>query len=394
MIPMLLTTFALLPAPFDTFTVHPVLGMGDFTSPAEALASPLVLDGDVIEVMPGTYFGTLVVDKAVELAAVSGPTATVLDGDGAGPVVKVTAGATIRGFTITGAAGFVSHGGVRVETASPVHIVRNVIAENHPTGDVGIPCGGVSIAGGASVVLEGNDIHSNSSFSTGGVFASGTSSVDLIDNRIRGNGGGPTITGGILFGASGRLVNNQITGNYGSGIGGLYIAGGMGPSAVGAVIEIVNCTIYGNKGFAPVGSVGGVLFDDGGGVTIRNTLIHSNLGSTGFDTFVTPDFAPPPAAGFVDLDYSHVKITSLPFGPHMVPAPLDAKLTAPVIAMAGPILAGNFRPLKTSPELDAGDAAAFPGDLLPLDLDGKIRVAGAEIDVGAFELTRFRSRQP
>jgi hypothetical protein len=279
----------------------------------------------------------------------------------------------------------VPYGGVKIDTTSPVFIERNVITENHPTGDMGIPCGGVTIAPGAAVVLEGNDIRSNSSFSIGAVLAFGGSSVDLIGNRIRGNGGGPTITGGILFGASGRLVNNQITGNYGSGVGGLYIAGGMGPPPFGASVEIVNCTIYGNQGSAPMGSVGGVLFDDGGAVTIRNTLIHSNLGTVGLDTFVTPDFSTPPAAGFVDLDYSHVKSSSLPPGPHMVPAPLDAGLVAPTIALAGPVLIGNFRPLATSPELDVGTGASFPLDLASRDLDGKARMNGSEIDIGCYE---------
>jgi hypothetical protein len=243
------------------------------------------------------------------------------------------------------------------------------------------------------VVLERNDIHSNTSFSVGAVLAFGTASVDLIANRIRGNGGGPTITGGILFGASGRIVNNQITGNYGSGIGGLYIAGGMGPPPFGASVAVVNCTVYGNKGFAPVGSVGGVLFDDGGAVTIRNTLIHSNLGSTGSDTFATPDFATPPSAGFVDLDYSHVGVTSLPSGPHMVPSPLDPKLAAPTIAFGGPVLAGDFRPLKSSPEIDAGAGAAFPIDLARSDLEGKARIAGAAIDVGCYERAKYASKR-
>ncbi len=385
-------TIALLPVSPETFTIHPVPGAGDFVSPAEALTSPLVLDGDVLEVHPGTYAGTLLVDKAVELVAVGSAAHTVLDGGGTGPVVEVAAGAALRGFTITGAGGPVSYGGVKITSTSTVHLVRNVIAGNHPDGDDEIPCGGVTVVSGASAVLEGNDIHSNTSWSVGGVLAGGTSSVDLIANRIRGNGGGPTITGGILYGASGRLVNNQITGNYGSGTGGLYVAGGMGPAPFGASIEIVNCTIYGNKGFAPIGSVGGVLFDDGGAVTIRNTLIHSNFGATGMDTFVTPDFAPPPSAGFVDLDWSHVGMTSLPSGPHMVPGPLAPLLVAPTVAMFGPVALGDFRPARPSPELDAGASAAFPADLALTDLDGKARVQGLAIDVGAFERGRLRSR--
>ena len=385
-------TFAMLATPTETFTIHPVPGEGDFISPAEALASPLVQDGDVLEVHPGTYSGDLLVDKAVELTSILGAKRTVLDAVGGGPVLEITAGATVRGFTITGAGGAAIYGGVLIDTPSFVLLADNVIAGNHPTGTAGVPCGGVTIAPGGSAVLERNDIRSNSALSVGGVLAYGSSSVDLIDNRIRGNGGGATIMGGVLFGASGRLVNNQSTGNFGTGIGGLVIAGGIGPPPFGASVEVVNCTIYGNKATSPAFSVGGVLFDDGGAVTIRNTLVHSNAGTTGMDLHVTSDFGPPPATGVVDLDYSHVMIPGpVTPGPHMVPYFTAAELLDPATAIAGPVAGGSFQPRKSSPDVDAGLSSAFPGDLVPLDLDGKPRVVGSAIDVGAFEHGRLRS---
>ncbi len=395
MITLLLTLALLSAAPrSETYTIHPALGVGDFLSPAEALASPLVVDGDVLRVLPGTYVGTLLVDKAVTLASVHGPALTVLDGGGSGPVLEVSDGATIRGFTITGAAGFVSFGGVRITSASTVHLLDNVIAENHPTGDVGIPCGGVAVAAGASAVIAGNDIRANTSLSTGGVVAMGTSTVDLIGNHIRGNGGSGTITGGILWGASGRMVNNQITGNLGSGLGALFLAGAMGPPPHGAPTELVNNTIYGNFASAPTGSVGGIFFDDGGYVTIRNCLIHSNVGAAGMDMLLSSDFTSPPVLGVIDLDYSHVKVPPpgiLP-GPSMLPFFVDAKLTAPAFAGPfGPTAFGNFRPLRSSLDVDAGASVAFPADLPLEDLDGLARIT-ATIDIGAFEASRFRSR--
>ncbi|PCC73808.1 choice-of-anchor Q domain-containing protein [Nannocystis exedens] len=59
---------------------------------------------------------------------------------------------------------------------------------------------------------------------------------------------------------------------------------------------------------------------------------------------------------------------------------------------------GDLRLQPSSPLLDAGDAAALPSDVadldadgnfdetIPLDLDGLARVAGAAIDLGAYEL--------
>lgn len=380
----------------ETFTVHPAPGMGDFLSPAEALASPLVDAGDVIEVLPGTYPGTLVIDKAVKLISTAGAAATVLDGAGMGPVLTISAGATVRGFTITGGGGFVSVGGVLVTSTATVHLAENLIADNHPIGDVGVPAGGVQIVSGASARLRDNEIRANTSLSVGGLVAGGASSVSLFRDRIHGNGGAGTVTGGVLFGASGRMVDVQITGNHGSGIGALFLAGAL-PSPAGAVVLLVNCTIYGNVAAAPMGSVGGIFLDDGGAVTIHNTLIHSNLGATGGDMLVSSDFFSPPVVGSVDLDYSLVGTPSLVVmpGPHMLPPFLDPMLVAPVSATPfGPTMFGDFRPAPGSPLLDAGLDAAFPLDLPPTDASGLTRFFGPAIDIGAFERSPARLRRP
>jgi hypothetical protein len=395
---ILATTLALLPAalPPDTFTIHPVLGTGEFTSPAEALASPLVADGDLLLVMPGTYVGTLVVDKVVELVSTDGAKLTILDGAGSGPVLDITAGATVRGFTITGGGGFVSYGGVHIDSAVTVFLEDNRIIGNHPFGDVGLPAGGVGVEPFSSAVLSGNDIRSNTSLSTGGVMTGPSSTVDMIGNRIRGNGGFGTTIGGILWGASGRLVNNQITGNYGTGVGGLYIAGGIGPPPSGAIIDVVNCTIFGNYGASGLGSVGGVFLDDGGAVTIRNTIVFSNFRTPGGDMEVSPDFTAPPAAGFLDLDYSHVGTTGFGIipGMHMVPFFLFPEPKAPAGAdLSGPTAYGDFRLKSSSPDVDTGDATAFPVDLLPIDLRGRPRFFGPRIDLGAFETGAGRLRK-
>lgn len=393
-VPSLAVLAALAPAlSSETFTVCPVPGLGDFTSPAAALASPLVTAGDVVRVLPGVYAGTLVVDKAVTLVSRAGPALTVLDGAGSGPVVRITAGATVRGFSITGAGGPVSAGGVRIESSSTAFLEDNWIFDNHPEGDLGIPCGGVLVDSLASAVIRGNDIRSNTSYSVGALAAGPFSSVDLIGNTIRGNGGphpggmATTITGGILFGGSGRFVNNVITGNHGTGIGAMFFGGGI-PSPAGTSLEIVHCTIYGNTG-GPIGSVGGIYFDDGGAVTIRNSLIHSNTGSVGMDMAFSPDFTSPPVLGSVDLDWSLVEFPApgvllgahmlLPFVPPLLKAPAEADLFAPTTA-------GLFRPLPDSPLIDAGDSLAFPSDLEPVDRNGHRRRSGAAADIGAFEL--------
>lgn len=377
----------------DTYTVHPTPGMGDFTSPAEALASPTVVAGDRIEVLPGTYVGTLVIDKAVTLAARAGASVTVLDGSGSGPVVTIHAAATVQGFTITGGGGFVSVGGVLITSTGTVHLTRNRIVDNHPIGDVGVPAGGVQIVSGASASLRENEIRGNTSLSVGGLVAGGGSSLELFRDRIHGNGGSGTTTGGLLLGCNGRLVDVLVTGNLGSAVGGIYFAGAFG-GPPGTSLEITNCTIYGNFGSSPMGSVGGVYLDDGGTVTVRNSVVHSNMGTLGMDMTLSPDWGLPPVVGLADVDYCLFGEPA-PFvtGPHMLPAFSDPGLVAPISATPfAPVPGGNFRPGPGSSLVDAGLDTIFPGDLPAEDQEGSARFVGAAIDVGAYERSKGKIR--
>jgi hypothetical protein len=376
-----------------TFTIHPTPGEGDFTSPAAALASPLVTDGDRLEVAPDVYGGTLLVDKAVHLVATGGPADTVLYGAWAGTLLEISAPATVEGFRILGGGGPVSVGGVKITSAATVTLVGNVIEMCHAESDVGVPVGGVFIADGASAVLRGNDIRSNTALSVGGVLAGPGSTFEMVGNKIRGNGGmdyngHTTAIGGLLLGGSGRLVNEQITGNLGSGIGGLYWAGGL-PFPAGAELDVINCTIYGNVGSSPLGSVGGVFLDDGGAVAITNTLIFGNIGSEGADILPSSDFFMPPVMGSLVLSYSLVGAPGpgVPLGPGVILS-VHPSLVAPTGATSEPTILGDFHPRPGSPLVHAGLDYAFPFDLEPLDHDGLDRFTGPAIDMGAFEFQR------
>lgn len=371
----------------ETFTVHPMAGMGDFVSPAAALASSLVVGGDRIMVMPGTYPGTLVITKAVVLESMGGAGVTVLDGAGSGPVVEIAAGATVHGFTITGAGGSASVGGVLITSLEEATLEWNVIVENHPLGDEIIPTGGVLVADEAVAVLRRNDIRSNTAISVGGVFTSLESHVDMIGNHIRGNG--PAIIGGVLLGGSTRLVNVQITGNKGI-VGGLYVDAAIGPDPWGATIEITNCTIAGNLGMGtmPGTTIGGMFLDNGGGVTIRNSILHSNMGSPGGDLYISPDFLTAPTPGYIDLDYSHAGTIGAGImpGPSMVPPFLPPGFVASLPAPFAPTALGDYSLTKVSANVDAGSDAAYPFDLPAIDLARKPRLHGSSVDIGAFEL--------
>ena len=372
-----------------TFTIDPTPGAADFVGLTEALGSGLLDDGDTLLVAPGTYFGSYVIDLELRLIATGGPSVTTLNASGAATVLTIDAPALVRGFTITGGGGPGSAGGILVTSTERATIEQNVIHDNHPLGDGGIPAGGILVDAYAAALVRDNSIHSNTSLSVGGVFGGPFATLDLVRNRIMGNGGAGTINGGVLFGASGRILCNQITGNHGSAVGGLSIPGGMGPTPFGSTVDVINNTIYGNVGSAPIGSVGGVYLDDGGMVTMAGCSVFANFGATSSGIMASADFTTLPVPGSLTMSFSHLDVppVGLPPGTAMLPMGAPPGFVAPAAAtLAGPTTAGDFELLPTSIYVDAGLDAAYPAGFAPGDLSGGWRFLGAAVDVGAEEL--------
>ena len=128
----------------------PLTGIG--VSVDGAIQVPLVIpdiqdaidfsgSGDSIIVSAGTYMGTINFSgKNVILVAAEGPSSTILDGNGVGPVVTIangeTAAAVLDGFTITG--GSAQKGaGIYIDLSSSPTLKNLVI-----TGNTGSSYGG------------------------------------------------------------------------------------------------------------------------------------------------------------------------------------------------------------------------------------------------------------
>lgn len=119
--------------------------------PKRTIAAALAVasDGDEIRLLPGTYVGSFDLDgKAVHLHGLAGPAATIVDGNGSGPVVLCNSAegsdTIIEGITITGGDTATTGGGMRIALASPT-IIDCVFDDNH-AGTLG---GGVSVATGS-----------------------------------------------------------------------------------------------------------------------------------------------------------------------------------------------------------------------------------------------------
>ncbi len=81
---------------------------GDFPTIQEAIDA--AVDGDEVEVHPGTYKETInFLGKAIRVYSTDGPDVTIIDAQGAGSVVTCDSGeradTVLDGFTLTGGAG-------------------------------------------------------------------------------------------------------------------------------------------------------------------------------------------------------------------------------------------------------------------------------------------------
>lgn len=121
-------------------------------------------NGDEIVVAQGTYYGPIVIRKAITLHASAGPAATSLVGAGSAPVVLIEsdggAGGTISGFTITGGSG---HNGGGLFLSGDVAAIDCVVRSN--TADSG---GGAFLLG--TPVLSGVRFLDNSARAGGAIF--------------------------------------------------------------------------------------------------------------------------------------------------------------------------------------------------------------------------------
>jgi predicted outer membrane repeat protein len=269
-------------------------------SPGQSIQAAInaAANGAKICVKPGTYTGILsFMGKRITLVSSGGPSATILNGAGAGSVVSFinfeAADSVLDGFTITnGRAPF--GGGLRITSASPT--VRNCIIKNNTaTGAtysrgggafVGgsssrplVTCvqfafnqatyagGGLGIGGSADVYLRTDDFEQNTAPYGGAVAVYSSGRLDVgtttfINNRAAVDGGG--IHSGVTYGNA--LVRNSCfrTNRAGGSGGGVWVPAGLA--------QVLNSTFDGNQ--ASTG--GGIAAGFGSMVDVNSTIFVNN----------------------------------------------------------------------------------------------------------------------
>lgn len=248
-------------------------------------------DGAVICLRPGTYRGTFTLPgKRVHLRGIKGAARTILDGQGAGPIVTVNRGegpgTLIEGLTLTN--GHASGGGaIWIRGASPT--LRNLRLTRNSAEYSG---GAVMLEAGASPTLEAVAITGNSATQGGGVAVDAGALLTvrggvINQNRAKEHGGGVTLGPGAFA----RLDNVLLQGNTASQHGGaVYMR-----SAVATFDRVV---MRNNA----VKDWGGAAFVySGSAATFRNVIISGNramhLGGGVYVEFAAASFANVTVAG-------------------------------------------------------------------------------------------------
>ena len=296
----------------------------------------------------------VVVNKAVTIQSLNGPSAAFINGGGIYRCVYLTNGATLSGFTLTnGAAGWVASnswaaqpytvyaddGGGVVGGWFGGGVVSNcVLTGNSATGNGG---------GAAGVILLNCVLNGNQATNGGGAANSTLLNCIVISNSVPSPGNLPSLMtgdgGGIYSGFA--AVNCLIAGNS------AYQGGGTSGTA-----KLINCTIVGNTAAFD----GGIKFVQSSSQA-TNCIIYFNLAGTN--------------ANYGDGQYYIGRCCTTP-----MPTSGQGNITnAPdFLNLAN----GDYHLAPDSLLINSGLNSAITNST---DLGGNPRIVGGTVDIGAYE---------
>jgi hypothetical protein len=331
----------------------------------------IVVTNGVYQTGARAVYGTsnrVAVTKPVTVRSVNGPAMTHIVGSGpmgtaAMRCVYLANEAILAGFTLTNGATQTSGdrstnqsgGGVWCEGLSAL-VSHCVLTGNSACEDGG---------GAYSGTLNNCAVSSNSA----GIFGGGASYSTLNNCALTGNSGG--LAGGGAM--DGTLNNCALTGNSGGWMGGGALGGtlnnctitgnrvisGSGGGVYGGVLN--NCTVAGNSASYYGGGVCGSVGTITSLVRLSNCIVYENSASLG-----NPNYR--------DASLSYCCTTPL------LTDGLCNITNAPAFVNTNGW--SNLRLQTNSPCINAGNNAYASG---VTDLDGNRRIAGATVDIGAYE---------
>lgn len=249
-----------------TAAVHRVRqdGTGSYTAISEAVMA--AASGDTIEVGPGEYRESIVIDKSLRVLSTMGAESTTLDGENARRLLRFVSGSSIiKGFSIVN--GFVSGSGGAIRVDGGVLRIRNCTFV-----DNGAMFGGGAVyADGSTGLIDAIDcvFERNYAIQSGGAgYATGgrltMTGCEFLQNSADGTGGAMACIEGIMEAFDCLFVENM-----GGGAGAMYYSRSFG--------SVQRSTFYRN------GSSGGatVLIDSSPTTNVTRNILSSDLGGFG-----------------------------------------------------------------------------------------------------------------
>jgi predicted outer membrane repeat protein len=400
-------------------------------------------DGDTVIVLDGLYtgIGNRDIDfegKAITVRSQNGPADCIVDCQGSPQALHrgfwfhsgEGRDSVVCGFTITN--GFAQRGGGAIGCAgSSPTITRNIITRNKALPDSygggGIFCidgsspaithnvitwnelgydscggGGILCCDGGSPTITDNTISNNRVPNTGyggGIWCAWVTAPVIVGNTVAENTGGTGAGISCDHAASALIALNTVRGNYGEGLGGGICCMGREPATIS------NNLIAGNTGWAGGGlafssngpslTVNNTIADntaqlDGGGVlntyqasaSLVNCILWGNRAGEGGQIALWAPYE----GEWTALSVSYCDVEGGQDEAHVEPGCTltwgDGNIDrAPRFVDPDD---GNYRLKPGSRCINAGSNEAVP-PTLTADLEGKPRIQGCAVDMGAYE---------
>ena len=323
----------------------------EFASIQQAI--DMAVDGDIITVLPGTYYehidfkGKDITVTGTAPGEIMGTLSTTIDGSaGTGPVVcfgsEETRSAVLAGFTIQNGSGkgfldpdYYYGLGIYCYMSSPV-IRNNIIRDNYHYDD------------------------SYETHSYGGGISSISGSPEIYGNIVYNNTA--TYGGGILLSSDASCYSNIIFANDADVAGGVVLEGG----------ELTNNTIDSNRAYEEVGNLylaSYYRYD----VKVCNNIISNSVGGCGVavlsDDYNTVEFWNNNVWNNFINYYDYIDLTGIKGNISVDPMYVNCN-------------AGNYHLMEGSPCISVGKNVEYLGSV---DYDGEPRVYAAKVDIGSDE---------
>ena len=341
---------------------------------------------DIIDVPAGTYTlsmtgagedlgatGDLDITSDITITG-AGSGSTLIDGNNADRVLEALAGTiSLSGLTLRNGLAPASEGGGGLSVQSDADVTADdvVITSNTVSFAEGVSAGGIYVAG--TLALNNSQVLNNVAQFGGGIYNSGVTTIDQTtiagnaDDAAFGGAGGILNNGEILTISRSAIVSNTN--------GGLIHYGGP------ATLE--NVTVSANTGFGLTVSAAGISVShstiayngasgitlEGGTPTLDHTIIYGHTAECS-DPITSNGYnlAGDASCGLIPTDF-----------PSADPA-LGTLANNGGLTLTHALLPG-------SEALDAGDPAFSPPPSTDQRGPGFLRIAGGNIDIGAYEST-------